>query len=261
MPLEPIFDHIDDLNPGNPIVDDPVNEGDNHLRGIKQALQGNVVGDALTTSLLVGLVAALTVDADGAIVVGQVKVSELLPLDPDDLTRKDYVDLFSIIAGAGLAGGGAVVGNPSIDVNVGNGIQIFGDAVTMSGSFAGDLLVNGDVRSTLLPTSPDDLTRKDYVDNTIDALQLVGDAGDDFRVQIGNVMILSGKQTAVGQNVNVTFSTPFNGTPHVVGTIFTTANSNNDWRIQTQSTTGFLAIVGPSGSGFNWIAIGQRNTV
>ena len=54
MPLEPQFDNIDDLDPANPLADDPVSEGDDHLRGIKNALRGNVQGDDSFTALLAG---------------------------------------------------------------------------------------------------------------------------------------------------------------------------------------------------------------
>lgn len=53
MPLEPKFDFIDDLNPLNPADGDPVAEGDDHLRGIKAALQANVKGDDTRTQLVV----------------------------------------------------------------------------------------------------------------------------------------------------------------------------------------------------------------
>ncbi len=86
MPLEPDFDHIDDLDSDNPFPDDPVSEGDDHLRGIKNALQGNVSGDDLETRLLVaGLVAAL-VDADKLSVLARA----LIDLDnsaEDELTE------------------------------------------------------------------------------------------------------------------------------------------------------------------------------
>lgn len=54
MALEPVFDYIDDLVPANPADTDNVSEGDDHLRGTKSALQGNVTGDATETRLLVG---------------------------------------------------------------------------------------------------------------------------------------------------------------------------------------------------------------
>ena len=92
MPLEPDFDNIDDLVPANPATDDEVNEGDNHIRGVKNALQGNVSGSALRTALLQQGVEALGVDDKGAQVVGQVTVTDPAPLNPDELTRADYVD-------------------------------------------------------------------------------------------------------------------------------------------------------------------------
>ena len=46
MALEPDFRWIDDLVPTNPAVNDPVAQGDDHLRGIKLALQGSVTGNA-----------------------------------------------------------------------------------------------------------------------------------------------------------------------------------------------------------------------
>lgn len=92
MALEPAFDNINDLVPANPIDDDPVDEGDNHIRGLKQALQGNVTGDALATQLLQAGITALNADDKGAQVTGQVTVSEAAPLNPEELTRKDFVD-------------------------------------------------------------------------------------------------------------------------------------------------------------------------
>ena len=92
MPLEPSFDNIDDLVTTNPAAGDGVNEGDDHLRGIKNALKGNVAGDALSTQLLQADLVALNADNKGAQVTGQVIVSDPTPLNPEELTRKDYVD-------------------------------------------------------------------------------------------------------------------------------------------------------------------------
>ena len=64
MPLEPSFGNIDDLNPDWPLGTDPLAEGDDHIRGIKLSLQGNVTGDATQTRLLTdALVALITTDA------------------------------------------------------------------------------------------------------------------------------------------------------------------------------------------------------
>lgn len=51
MPLESSFDHIDDLNPLWPDIDDPVSEGAAHIAGIKNALQANVGGSASVVTL------------------------------------------------------------------------------------------------------------------------------------------------------------------------------------------------------------------
>ena len=63
MPLEPDFDNIDSLDPLFPFTDDQVSEGDNHVRGLKNALKANVTGNADETRLLVqGLVRLLVLD-------------------------------------------------------------------------------------------------------------------------------------------------------------------------------------------------------
>ena len=51
MPLEPSFDNIDDLNPLWPDIDDEVSEGAAHIAGIKNAIQGNITGDAASVQL------------------------------------------------------------------------------------------------------------------------------------------------------------------------------------------------------------------
>lgn len=267
MPLEPAFDNIDDLEPANPALDDVVNQGDDHLRGIKKALQGNVAGDALSTQLLQSDVVALNADDRGAQVTGQVTVSDPAPLNPDELTRRDYVDALSVIAGQGLVGGGAVVGNPSVDVGAGNGIAVGADDVAMSGSFTGNLIVSGDVRAGQPPSSADDLTRKDYVDAAdaanqaaLDAFNLVGNAGTDFRLQIGNVMILSGTQLSSGRVATVTFAVAFSGTPNIQCTIEAAGATGSDVVVvTTRSSSGFATDCGVNNRLIHWIAIGQKN--
>ena len=54
MGLETQFNSIDDLNVSWPLGTDPKSEGDNHLRGIKNAIKGNVRGDGLGTQLRIG---------------------------------------------------------------------------------------------------------------------------------------------------------------------------------------------------------------
>lgn len=79
MALEPDFSNIDDLVPANPADNDPVNEGDDHLRGIKEALKGNVAGSAVYSALLVA----------GAIAVRA--ASKVLQLIPDDLLAANVI--------------------------------------------------------------------------------------------------------------------------------------------------------------------------
>ena len=82
MPIEN-YGNIDDLDPLQPLVDDPVSEGDDHLRGIKESLQGNVQGDETFTALLAdGFIQALVdalaftvngpplIDLDGSAIAG-----------------------------------------------------------------------------------------------------------------------------------------------------------------------------------------------
>ena len=261
MPLEPDVDNIDDLVQSNPIVTDDVSEGDNHLRIIKRALQGNVAGDDLTTSLLAAGVPIVIVDGAGAVVAGvlsadqlaaaQVKATDPLPVDVDDLTRKDYVDLLSVLAGAGLVGGGVVVGNPTLDVVTGNGLQIFGGEVTMSGSFAGILNVTQQVRVSLFPVQADDLTRKDYVDG-----RSQGNVAQR-QIVVNGVMLLAGITTAAGQIATVTYPTPFSGATPVVSLTVNAAAGNNAFAFITNSTlTGFTATVGLANAGVHWMAQG-----
>lgn len=70
MAVESSYANIADLNPAWPTVTDPVSEGDDHLRGIKSALQGNVQGSGTETVLYNGSVnkalgAALRTKAQG----------------------------------------------------------------------------------------------------------------------------------------------------------------------------------------------------
>ena len=68
MPVEGDFDNIDSLDPTFPFNDDPVAEGPQHLRGIKNALQGNVQGDDTFSALLVNAIQKLIADADGVVI-------------------------------------------------------------------------------------------------------------------------------------------------------------------------------------------------
>lgn len=56
MGLE-LFGNIDDLNELFPLGTDPKSEGDDHIRGVKESLKGNVSGDSAVTRLLVAAAA------------------------------------------------------------------------------------------------------------------------------------------------------------------------------------------------------------
>ena len=258
MPLEPDFDNIDDLVSANPALDDEVNEGDNHLRGIKNALQGNVSGNAVSTQLLQQGIVALDVDDKGADVTGSVVISDPVPLNPNELTRKDYVD-----AQTGIAGAGMVSGNePTFDVGAGNGIDVLVDSIEMSGAFTGDLVVTGKVQQSQAPTLAQDLTRLDFVNAADAALQaqlddIVGNAGQR-RIQVDDVATLGGTQAPVGQAITVVFAVPFIAVPTVTLTVLNPANTNNGFAyLNTLSTTGFTATTGVTGTTVHWQAIGS----
>ena len=91
MPLEAVAT-IDDLVATNPIDDDPVDEGDNHIRNVKVALTKNVSGNATSTQLKASDVTVVNADNKGLQVTGQVTASDAAPVNPEELTRKDYVD-------------------------------------------------------------------------------------------------------------------------------------------------------------------------
>lgn len=96
MALE-VVTNIDDLVAANPLFDDPVNEGDNHIQNLKIAVQKNLGGNDLSTQLKAVDVVALNADNKGAQVTGQVTVSDPTPLNPEELTRKDYVDAGDLV--------------------------------------------------------------------------------------------------------------------------------------------------------------------
>ncbi len=84
MPGDGDFDNIDSLDPTIPFDDDQVSEGTQHLRGIKQALQGNVSGDDLETRLLVNALVRFLVDATGATLQGDLLLEGAAKIDQDN---------------------------------------------------------------------------------------------------------------------------------------------------------------------------------
>jgi len=69
MALEPNFRWLNDLDPANPADTDPVSEGDDHLRGIKNAVLGNLAGDGDQAQLVVAGESVLTATPTSATVI------------------------------------------------------------------------------------------------------------------------------------------------------------------------------------------------
>lgn len=80
MPLPADFDNLDSLDPNSPQPDEPVNQGDDWIRGLQNALWGNITGDATETRLLTAGLVTLKTQADGARVLGEVAGSSVLTL-------------------------------------------------------------------------------------------------------------------------------------------------------------------------------------
>jgi hypothetical protein len=68
MALEASFNNLDDLVTTNPAATDLVTEGDDHLRGIKNAIRANVTGDATETRLKVAGSVVLTANTGGVVI-------------------------------------------------------------------------------------------------------------------------------------------------------------------------------------------------
>ncbi len=98
MPLEPSFGNIDDLNPDWPLGTDPLAEGDDHIRGIKLSLQGNVTGDAAQTRLLADAIATVFARAGSVEVIAQAAASARLALR-DDTDALNYAVIFAAAVG------------------------------------------------------------------------------------------------------------------------------------------------------------------
>ena len=94
MPIES-FGNIDDLDPLNPLVDDPVSEGDDHLRGLKLSLQGNVQGDDTFTALLVAGFIAATIDATAL----TIKAVTLFDMDDNTIDEAVQIAMRNLIGG------------------------------------------------------------------------------------------------------------------------------------------------------------------
>ncbi len=106
MGLEASFDNIDDLDPLFPLDNDAVEEGDDHLRGIKKALQGTITGDAASVELRI---------ADGATIAVQVLAESIHSLT--ELNQAQRLLASNFVGGVDLsvAGGSGVASINNLD--------------------------------------------------------------------------------------------------------------------------------------------------
>lgn len=105
MTVEANYRFIDDLDPSLPADNDFLVEGDDHLNGIKAALQGSVQGDADSTGLRAGGGNPVTVEAvaSGAVITGTATQSAAATL-ATELLRKGEADT-ALALKIDLAGG------------------------------------------------------------------------------------------------------------------------------------------------------------
>lgn len=358
MPLEPDVDNIDDLVQSNPIVTDDVNEGDNHLRIIKRALQGNVSGDDLTTSLLAAGIPMFRVDGVGAAVFrvelngspallflqdgGAVEVARIQANDAGNLVIQHSKDNRGVnLAGSVGAPGDTLLftGDPlgeAVLFNLGNGVLVAaanggevrssdgiisssirlanddgsvlwgnlfasgGGGMTLSAEVNGSLLTlrgrtgaggittfatfqaegqsiifaEGVARITATgvgatiagqatvtsaaPSAVNHLTRKDYVDNQLAALNVSSNPAQRV-MRIGDVQMIGGTQTAIGQAVTVVFAVPFTAIPSVSNALQQAGAANNGFCfINTVTNTGWTGVAGIAATQIHWTAIGTN---
>lgn len=94
MPLEPIFDFIDDMNPANPNNSpDQVKEAANHLRGVKNAVQGSfpTLGQQAVT-LTAAQINQLPIDIGTNVTDIGTNATDITTLQNVQLTKKDRAD-------------------------------------------------------------------------------------------------------------------------------------------------------------------------
>lgn len=136
MAVESQYSNIGDLNPSWPTPTDPVSEGDDHLRGIKNALQGNVQGSGTETVLYNG--------------------STNKPLGPSLRTKARGIDVLDTVAsgvataitlrgqaGAALAAFLHAIGSTFVSATV-TGDNLTIDVVTASGVRKGIVVQGAD---------------------------------------------------------------------------------------------------------------------
>ena len=293
MALE-TFGYIDDLVDTNPVPGDPVGQGDDHLRGIKESVQGNVAGDVLSTRLLVKNLNALVVSRNGA----ELTIFDLLGEAGSTLATMGFgssstLAIVNRLFGAQFALLGTDAGGVQrnmIVMTADSGVAIFDEAnvarlVTSSlgAAIVGLLSATGQVTTdAAAPVAANDLTRKDYVDaigsqvtantgdiavnksditdNTADILANTTELADissstgNQQLKVGNMQVLGGTEAAALTTHNITFDVPFTSTPSVTAT---TNVTNSVARIATISSTE-VQITCSLAAAVRWIAIGSN---
>ncbi len=179
MPLEPV-DHLYDLVVTNPTDTDPVSEGDNHMRNIKVALAAGVTGNADETRLLANEVATLLAKIGAVDIIGSA-----LTMFAADLTMlmrmlnnggSDVGVVITMAAGGFVqiaeTDGGGVQGNTWVGLTRSGGVQLSFDGDQKFVTSLAGIQVTGQARvNEVVPLQADDLTRKDYVDTLVAAVQ------------------------------------------------------------------------------------------
>lgn len=203
MGLEANFRYVDDLVNTNPTFNDPVSAGDDHLRGIKSALQGTIGGNATEAQLKLQGATRLAVTgsavrqiasddqpsfafhnaADAQLgkidvvgsdmlfnVGGLVRAtlnSDALKVNNGALLIEENANEWRVNAAPAFRVVDSTLGQVRFEIGEGGGNFVFNDAAGAVLSAIGP----AGVTHTQQPTSANHLTRKDYVDGLVAGLQ------------------------------------------------------------------------------------------
>lgn len=164
----------------------------------------------------------MEVVTEGVEITGQISASASVPVNNNELTRKDYVDDGLAAAVAPLASTAYV-----------------------------------DAADGALQSDIDDNTG-DIATNTAE-LAGISSATAQQTMRIDNMMHITARSAAASaSNISVTFAVPFTSAPHVVVSAWNPTNANNafGW-VKTVTTTGFTATF-PTGIACEWSAMGSK---
>jgi len=170
MALEPV-QFLDDLVVTNPTDTDPVSEGDNHIRNLKIALAAALTGNSTAVRMIVGGDVRFLALPDGVEIT----------LDSDNiflrfLNSVDDVGIAFRITPTGLltifeTDGAGVLGNAFASFTRGAGVGLrFVDVQKIVTTDKGVNVAGQVIVSDPAPLNPDELARKDYVDDEISTL-------------------------------------------------------------------------------------------